>query len=78
MTVDNQRVDLKGVGVNVGRCLRVFYADDGIVVSRDSKWLQHSMNVFISLLRRYGLADNIAKSCTMKCQPRALSLGMSY
>ena len=35
------------------------------------------MNVLIGLFRRYGLAANIAKSCTMTCHPGALQVGMS-
>ena len=35
------------------------------------------MNVLVGLFRRYGLADNVAKSLSMKCQPVALKSGMS-
>ena len=36
MTVEDQRVDHDGLGETVGRCLGVFYADDGMVGSRES------------------------------------------
>ena len=35
------------------------------------------MNVLVGLFRRYGLAANVAKSCTMTCQPGILRLGIS-
>ena len=34
MTVEDQRVDHEGMGESVRRCLGVFYADDGMFVSR--------------------------------------------
>ena len=36
MTVEDQRVDHDGLRETVGRCLGVFYADDGMVGSRES------------------------------------------
>ena len=53
-----------------------FYADDGMVSSRYSYWLQHSMEILISIFWRYGLADNVAKSRTMTCQPGTLRSGI--
>ena len=38
-----------GVGLSLGRCMGVFYADDGLVMSRDPEWLQRSLNVLICL-----------------------------
>ena len=35
------------------------------------------MNVLIGLLRGYGIADKVAKSRTMTCQPGALRSGVS-
>ena len=55
----------------------VFYADVGMVGSRNSDWLHHAMNVLVGLFRRYGLAANVAKSHTMICHPSALRVGMS-
>ena len=66
-----------GLGEAVGRCLRVLYSDDGMVVSRDPDWLQHSVNILVGLFRRYGLASNVSKSRSMTCQPRILRSGMS-
>ena len=66
-----------GLGDTVGRRLGVFYANNGMVGSSDSDWLQHAMNVLVVLFRRYGLADNVSKSQTMTYQPGALRTGMS-
>ena len=77
MTVEDQRVAQDGLGETVRRCLGILYADYGMVVSRDSDWLQHTLNVLLGFFRRYGLASNIAKSCTMNYQTRALRAGMS-
>ena len=67
MTVEEQRVAHDGTGEAVGRCLEVFYADDSMVGSRDSKWLHHSTNVLVGLFLQYGLASNIFKYRTMTC-----------
>ena len=76
MTVEDQRVAHDGLGETIGQCLGVFYAHDGTVGSQDADWLKHSMNVLVGLLRCYGLADNVTKSCTMTCQHGALLSGI--
>ena len=76
MKLEDQRVAHDGLGYTVGWCLGVFYADNGMVGSRDLDWLQHAMNVLVGLFRRYGMAYNFAKSRTMTCQPRTLRAGM--
>ena len=38
-----------GMGEAVRRCLVVFYANYGMVVSRDAEWLQQLMNVLVGL-----------------------------
>ena len=76
MTVEDQRVAHDGMGKTVGRCLGVFYANDGMVGSREPDWLQHTMNILVGLFRRYGLAANVNKSHTMTCQPGAIWAGM--
>ena len=65
MTVEDHRMAHNGMGKAVGRFLGVFYADDVMVVSRDSEWVHHSMNVLLGLFRQYGLADNVTKSRTI-------------
>ena len=76
MIVEDQRVAQNGLGEAVECCLRVFYTGDGMVGSRNLKWLQHLMQVLVSLFQWYVLTANAAKSCTMACQPIALSSGM--
>ena len=61
--IEDQRVAHNGLLETVGRCLVVFYAKNAIVVSHDSDWIQHAMNVLVGLFRRYGLAANVSKSC---------------
>ena len=77
MTVEDQRVAHDGLRETLGRCLGVFYADDGMFGSRDLDWLNYAMNVLFSFFRRYGLAANVAKSCMMKCQTGSIQAGMS-
>ena len=77
MTMENQRVAHFGLVETVGRCLGVLYAYDGMVVSQEPDWLQHSMNVLAGLFRRYGLAYNFVKSHTMTFQSGILRSGMS-
>ena len=72
MMVEYQRVYQYGLVETVGRCVGVFCADDGMVGSRDSYWLQHAMNALVGLFRRYGMAANVAKSRTMTYQPVVL------
>ena len=77
LTVEDQQVALNGVGENVHQCLIFFYANNGMVGSRYSEWLQHSTNFLIGLFRGYGLEANVTKYCMMTCQHGALSSGMS-
>ena len=49
ITVEEHRVAHDGLEDTVGRCLGVFYADDGMVISRYVGWLKHSMNFIVSL-----------------------------
>ena len=55
--------------MTVARRLSMFYADDGIIGSRDSRWLQDSLTVLVSMFRRIGLQTNTAKTRTMNCFP---------
>ena len=49
MTVEDQRVAHDGMGEAFGQCLGVFYANYSMVGSRDAEWIQHLMNVLVSL-----------------------------
>ena len=77
MMVEDQQVDQDGLVETVGRCVGVFYADDGMVGLRDPNWLQHPMNFLFGLFRRFILAANATKSRTMTCQPGTLRTGIS-
>ena len=77
MTLENQRVARDGLVETARRFLRVFYDDDGMMVSRDLDCLQHLMNVLCGLFQRYGLADNVSKPHAMTCQTGILRSGMS-
>ena len=77
MTLEYQRVAHGGLGETVGQCVRVFYAKDGMVGSRDSDWLQHTINALVVLFRGYGLVANVAKSFTITCHPGSLWEGVS-
>ena len=74
MEAEDQRVAHDGMGEAVGRCLEIFYADDGMVGSREAEWLQNLMNVLVGLFRRNDLAANVTKYCMMTCQSGALRL----
>ena len=65
MAVEYRRVYQDGLGETVVRCFGEFYADDVMVGSCDLDWLQHAMNVLVGLFRSYGLAANVAKSCSI-------------
>ena len=75
MTVKYQTVVQQGLGLNVGRCLGVFYTDKCMVGARDSEWLQNALNIRIGLFWRYRLVTNIANYRRMMCQPGALWSG---
>ena len=60
VTVEDHRVARDGLGKTVGDCFGVFYADDGMVSSRDADWLQHAINVLVGLFIIYGPVANVA------------------
>ena len=76
MTVEDQRVDHDGLGKTDGRCMSVFYSNDGMVDSWEPDWLQHLMNILVGLFQKYDLVANVSNSCTMTFQPGILRLGM--
>ena len=65
------------LGMTIGRCIGLFYADDGMIGSRYPEWFQEAINVIIELFRRVGLMSNVAKSKIMTCQTGAICMGMS-
>ena len=75
MTVEDQRVAHDKMGETIGRCLAVFYAENGMVVSHESEWLQNEMNVLVGIFRSYGLETNVAKSCRNDMPARHITGG---
>ena len=63
------------LGDTFGRWV-VLSNDDGMVGSREPDWLQYTINVLVRLFRRYSMADSVAKSRTMTCQPGSLRAGI--
>ena len=49
--------------------MKVFYAEDGLLGSRDTEWILEALNVFIGLFCWILAMSNVAKSKTMTCQP---------
>ena len=70
-------MDHNRMGEASGIFLGFFYANEGMVGSIDSEWLQKFMDVLFGLFQQYGRVDNFAKPRTMTCQPGALRSGMS-
>ena len=61
LMVEDHLVAQEGLGLAVGRCLGLFYADDIVVGSQYPEWLQGALNVLISLLKLYVLVANFVK-----------------
>jgi hypothetical protein len=57
----------QGFGDTVASKLALFYADDGLLSTRDAPWLQQALDVLTGLFRRIGLATNAMKTKTMTC-----------
>ena len=55
--VEGKLVAHPGMRLAVGWCIRMFYADDGLVLSQDPKWLQKSLYILIGLFQQYGLVS---------------------
>ena len=53
----------------MGKCLRVLYANGGIVREQESELIQNSINIFINLFWKYGLGSNVSKSQTQPHPP---------
>ena len=47
----------------------LFYADDGMVASYDSCWIQVAFNTLVDLFDRVGLRNNAGKTVGMVCRP---------
>ena len=47
LTVEDLSTNHEGLGMTVGQCIGIFYADDGMIGSRDTEWFQGAINVLI-------------------------------
>ena len=74
--MEYQLVSQEGMGLAVGRCLVICYADNGMVVSQDTECTQVTLSVLTSILSWYRLVENVAKYKAMTCQLGALRYGM--
>ena len=77
LTVEDKSTTHEGLGMEVGRCTGVFYADDSMIVSKDPEWIQGAINLLIGLFRRVNLVTNVVKSKTMTCQLGEICTGVS-
>ena len=60
-TLDNGAMTV-GVGEEIRQFLAAFYADDGLVQSRDLVRLQASLDTLVALFKRVGLRTNVSKT----------------
>ena len=77
LTIDNPAATHDGVGEAVGQELGVFYAENGIIASHNTKGVQGDINFLIGLFRIIGPRANITKSKTMTCHTGDIRSGMS-
>ena len=68
LTVEDQLVAQKGLGLAVGRCLGLFYVYNGVVGSQDLEWLRGALNMIIGLFCWYGLVVIVENFKDMTCQ----------
>ena len=57
-----ERVAADGIGVQIRLLLAAFYADDGLVQSRDPEFLQFSFDILVGLFESVGLRTNTTKT----------------
>lgn len=58
-------------------CLVLFYVDDALITSTDSKWLQRATEKLSELFERMGLKTNTSKTKAMTCFPGYISNKLS-
>ena len=52
------RVTADGIGTQIRLLLAAFYANDGLVQSRDPEFLEFSFDILVGLFERVGLRTN--------------------
>ena len=57
--------DTVGIGLRVKKFLSCFFADDGIIASRDPVWLQQAIDRLVELFASVGLETNTTKTQVM-------------
>ena len=62
LTVEDQLVAQEVLGLELGRCIKISYTDNGVVGLRDQEWLQGALNMLIDLFFQYRLVANVANS----------------
>jgi len=69
IVTDDGQIPLIGFGYRVTEQGALFYADDGLISSRQAAWLQWALDVLVDLFARMGLKTNTIKTKTMTCTP---------
>jgi Reverse transcriptase (RNA-dependent DNA polymerase) len=64
---DEGEASTTGLGLTVAERLALFYADDGLIASTNTQWLQQALDALVTLFRRIGLETNVAKTKMMTC-----------
>ena len=62
-----KRVAADGIETQIRLLLAAFYADDGLVQSRDPEFLRFSFDILVRLFERVGLCTNTTKTEAMTC-----------
>ena len=60
LAVEDESATHEGLGTTVGQFMGIFYADGGMIRSKDPYWLQGYFNVIIILFRRVVLMVNVS------------------
>ena len=72
---DGSKAD--GLGMMVQEWLVLFYADDGLIASRNHEWLQMAIECLSELFECMGLRTNTNKTEAMTCTPGYISSQVS-
>ena len=75
--MEGKLVVYKVMGLAVGWCLGLFYANNSMVRSWDPKWLQGFLNMLIGIFQRYVLVTNVSKSKAVTFHPGEIQSSMS-
>ena len=76
--VMGEEVAADGIGAQIRALLAAFYADDGLVQSRDPAFLQYAFDILVGLFERVGLRTNTTKTEVMTCVPGKIRTALSH